>query len=240
MIAIVWMGPVSTSNLAGVPLPKGWGIWTIGDVVRPPDRDPAEGIKPQDFRDWAAAKLGARPFDRLLELGQVDAVVLASFSAGHGLLELLLAAAHGDKRILGTLAADSYYGLELKPGYLAHGRDCVASGDPFWLTSSDAGRGPSSSSASQSLAPFAAELELRSARAPREMPPPVRTLGRGGVLWLDYARPGDGAPAHLRQAVELAPAALTAWVGGIGAGAKRDSSALGAVAFAAALAWGLS
>ncbi len=236
----MWMGPVMTANLAGVPLPPGWSIFTVGDVVRPRDRPPAEGIKPQDFRTWAAAKLGARPLLALLELAQVEAAILASFSAGHGLLELLLADAPGDRRILGVLAADSYYGLDVKPGYLAHAQFCIATGDPFWLTSSRSGEGPSSHSATQSIEPFAAELELRPVRAPAEVPAPVRALGRGGVLWLDYGRAGDSALEHRRHALELAPTILSAWLRGVGRARPSSGGDLVVpLAAAAALAWAL-
>lgn len=204
---IIWMGPVSTSNLAGVKMPSDWSIVTISaEVVQPG----SNALTPTMFRSFAAT-LGADPLGALMARATTspDQAILASFSAGHGLLDPLLTANGGDPRIRGVYAADSVYGLDVKPGYLKQGQASVASGTPFWLSTSSAKGGVTIHSGSESMVPLAQALGLQDMDPPAGMPTPVLCKGAGGCVWLDY----QSLFAHGDHATKLCPAALNIWFG---------------------------
>lgn len=208
---IIWMGPVSTSNLSGVVLPPNWQIVTISQEVVAPTQTGGVALTPTMFRTYAAT-LGQDPLGTLMKraTNSPELAVLASFSAGAGLLESILGVNTGDARIRAVLSADSYYGLAVKPGYLAQAKASIASGVPFWLTTSNVGSSLSSGlhSGSESVVPFADALGLGVTPAfPTGMPKPVVTRDDSGVQWLDY----QGLYSHVQHATILAPAALNIW-----------------------------
>lgn len=198
---VLWVGPVSASMLAGH-VPDGWSLQTI-------NHGPSGSIHSSDFRSWALS-LGPDPLGRIAP--NFDAVIVASFSAGHGASDVILerCAALGDDRLSGYLGADSYYLDSLasppKPGHLAFGACAAHDGRPFWLTTSTHPN-QARPSASACVASLSDALRLRRMRVPPSMPPGASAHGRGGALWLDY-----GATfAHPEHATVLAPMALDAW-----------------------------
>lgn len=204
---IIWMGPVSTANLASVKLPPDWSVVTISaEVVQPG----SSALTPTMFRTYAAT-LGADPLGALMARAKTspDEAILASFSAGHGLLDPLLQANGGDPRIRGVYAADSVYGLDVKAGYLKQGKASVATGTPFWLSTSSAKGGVTIHSGSESMIPLAQALGLQDMDPPAGMPTPVLCKGLGGCVWLDY----QSLFSHGDHATKLAPAALDIWFG---------------------------
>lgn len=207
---IIWMGPVSTANLATVHMPADWSIVTIALEVVAPDKTYAQGLTPTDFRNYAST-LGADPLGALMAKAGTSPTeaILASFSAGHGLLDPLLSASAGDSRIQGVYAADSYYGLDVKAGYLKQGQASIASGVPFWLSTSSAKGGVTIHSGSESAVVLANALGLGPVDPPTGMPKPVTARGKGGVLWLDY----QGLFSHGDHATKLCPTALDIWFG---------------------------
>lgn len=230
MATILWMGPVSAANLKLLKLPVGFSVVTINKGM--PQRAPTPGGAPPEIASDAFRALGESfgddPLGGLLsQHGRAaeDFVLLASFSAGHGLLEYILNK-HGayDPRISGVLAADSYYvsqadanSLTPKPGFTAWGLRSIQTGAPLWLTSS-ATAGPNYPSCSESILGLSTVLQLTAREPPKEMPRPGGCKGRagpegdGGVYWLDY---GAKYP-HVKHATSLAPVALTAWLSDVG------------------------
>jgi hypothetical protein len=232
---IVWMGPVSTANLATVHLPADWSIVTISLEVVAPTKTPAQGLTPTDFRTYAAT-LGPDPLGTLMaKAGTAPTqAILASFSAGHGLLDPLLSTNGGDPRIQGVYAADSYYGLGLKPGYVKQGQASLQSNVPFWLSTSSAKGGVTIHSGSESAKVLADALGLAPEDPPSGMPKPVTCRGKGGVLWLDY----QSLFSHGDHATKLCPTALDIWFGSPGAVPAYDPQGPTLATAALALALG--
>jgi len=199
--AIVWMGPVATANIAPAVAGTDVSILTVNGWTVAPDHPRA--VAPSDFRPWVQA-LGSDPVGALCAMAHADEVWLAAFSAGAGALEAVLKARPADERVLGVLAADAYYGLAVKPGYLAHAK---ATTRPFWLTSSNA---RDVHTCAESVLPFADSLGLAPASPPPAMPPPIATRSSGPVAWLNY----EGLYSHVQHATVLSPAALRSWVTG--------------------------
>lgn len=201
---VIWFGPVATANLAPAVVGTEVSILTInGQVVAP---DHAKAIKPSDFTPWVS-NLGPDPLGALLTKAHADRAYLAAFSAGAGGLEGVLQRNAGDPRILGVLAADAYFGLTIKPGYMAQAKACEAGGPPFWLTTG-ATKTPSGNSGAMSVKPFADALGMVEVATPAGMPPTVLSRGKGSVVWLNYEALFD----HIAHATKLAPDAIRAWL----------------------------
>lgn len=178
---ILWIGPVWPQIIAPA-VPKDWMILTFDDKV-------AGGNGSDAYRRWALS-LGFDPLTRLAP--NATQILIAGFSRAHGAIEVLLAqaAAAGDVRITGLLALDSYYSslgvTTPKPGFLNWCNFALAHNLPAIFTTSS-GHLPTHQSASDSIKPLANALQLReTAIAIPHLPPPVKTFGRGGILWLDY------------------------------------------------------
>lgn len=207
---IIWMGPVSQSNLNSVKIPDNWDIVTISQEVVAPNRPGPVALTPTDFRNFAST-LGADPLTVLMKRSKKSPKIclIASFSAGHGLLEPLLRANAGDPRIHGVYSADSYYGLEIKEGYYNHAKACINSGSRFWLSTSNTKGGTTIHSGSESVLPFANQLQLDADSPSIWMPPPVTSRGWKNVQWLDY----QALFTHIQHATVLCPTALRIWMG---------------------------
>ena len=209
---VIWMGPVSTVNLKSVVLPPDWSVLTVSCEMLGKPSCPTP-LTPTDFRSYAAS-LGSDPLGALMaKAGSPEHAVLASFSAGHGLLDPLLNANAGDPRIQGVYAADSYYGLDVKPGYKRQADAAIAAGPngpPFWLSTSSAKGGVTIHSGSESMAVFAGAEALVDVDPPTGMPKPVTSKGLGSCLWLDY----QALYAHQEHATLLCPTALNLWFSG--------------------------
>lgn len=211
MNSIIWIGPVSTSNLNDVKLPVGWKVFTVSKELVAPTKDATLGLNPQDFRSFAGT-LGQDKIGELLRRAGAEQAILASFSAGHGLLEELLRGQPSDPRIVGVLSADSYYGLAVKPGYKAFA-DSAKTGVPFILTTSNSKDGTiTPHSGSESVLPFAQALEMSATPGPGDVPPPDAAMRQGSVLWLDY----KGKFPHISHATVLAPLMLNHMLHGDG------------------------
>lgn len=188
---MLWMGPVQKHDLTRVfTPPEGWTVYTVGSQVARGEAAarPSLGVVPEDFRVWARAHLGSDPLGELLRLaGGAERAVLASYSAGHGLAEFLLAEGAEDARLRAAVLADSYYGLDVHAGSYAFGEAAIRDGRPFWLTTSNSFQLPHTpNSGARSVAGLADALGLGPVAMPAGMPPEGVARGRGSVLWMDY------------------------------------------------------
>lgn len=141
---VLWMGPVSASNLLGA-IPDGWRLVTI-------NRGANDGIKSSDFaalslQDDAIAQFAGPKTAR---------VFLAAWSAGGALLDRMLVKHASDPRVLGVICADALY---LATGTLAtlpqhegvHTALLPSSSLPFSASASNV-NGPGYDSSAQSWA----------------------------------------------------------------------------------------
>lgn len=203
MAALIWVGPVSASNLSGA-LPAGWRL-----LVYNHGRD--NGIGSRAFQAWADG-LGADPLSALGVRDEPCAV--AAFSAGHGATEVFLGrtAARRDPRLCQVYGLDAYYtshNTAPKPGHLAWlswVRDSPQGRHGIFTTSAYAGKNHPSASAS--FRPLATALNMAPIPArPRfalsstsTTAPPDAAYGAGPVRWFDY---GTTYP-HVQHATVLA------------------------------------
>lgn len=239
MKTVIWVGPVSTANIASA-VPASWEIKTY-------NRGANNGLGSTAFREWAQT-LGADPLTALAP--KADQIILAGFSAAHGATEVILekVAVRQDKRLRGLLAVDSYYVNSAnhtpKPGHLAWLRQIITARDgrKAWFTTSTFD-GPGYLSARDSFAILADALDLRIGTGgllPVAMPPPYLARYRDPVLWLDYQQEFK----HVEHATKLAPTALKYWLTHFEERSNSRNDGFGGVALIglliAALAWSKS
>jgi len=215
-VGVVSMGPVSKSQVA--PATKGMDVPIMAIdcstiVPQPPAciTADAEGAKlrPSHFPAWIAT-LGSDPIGTLCKRLNVDAVYLAAFSAGAGGLDGLLKLQAGDKRILGCVSADAYYGLGVKQGYMAQAKAAQTSGVPFVLTSSASKDNKFAvHSGEESIQPFLEALGMQPVEPPASVPPPEAAKAKGPVLWLDYPK-----FTHIEHATKVLPVVLRSMIRG--------------------------
>ena len=204
MKTVLWIGPVSTSNIENALVP-GWTIKTY-------NRGANDGIGSTAFRIWAES-LGNNPISALAP--GASEVILAGFSAAHGATEVILekVAVNRDERLRAVVAADSYYvstyNTTPKPGHLAWLREIIAARDGrrAIFTTSTFG-GPGYLSARDSFDMLAAnigmELDDAATCAPK-MPAPYLCWKKGPVLWLNY----EHEFSHVQHATKLAGMGLS-------------------------------
>ena len=207
---VLWCGPVSAANLAGAALPVPSRVVTIDRGIG--------GIGSTAF-----ANLGRRHDGNLAELlssrgvdlDDCATVTLACFSAGFGLVELLLRNETSRARVDALVAADGYYtgrAMTPKPGYLAFCQR-AAERRALAVLSTSGIEGPTYPSAQTAVGRLLEGFELEPAQAPTNIPPPQSAVGRGGLLWLRYGdRYGLGRKAHTMHATKIAPGVLSALV----------------------------
>ena len=145
---------------------------------------------------------------------QFNKIIVAGFSAGHGLNESILSDADSCARVDAVCACDSYY-TGPKPG-IKHGYDMFAAravaGDAVLWTSCSSFPGPGYCSCMDAIAPLVAKYAL----APDDLPAllsqqiavPVACKSRGA--WA-YAAYGDHYK-HAEHATVVAPAVLGLWI----------------------------
>jgi len=207
---VLWCGPVSAANLAGAALPVPSRVITI------PRGDGGIG-------STAFANMGRR-FDgnlrellssRGVDLDECATVTLACFSAGFGLVELLLRNDASRARVDALVAADGYYtspAMVPKPGYLAYCKRAAERRALAVLSTSSIG-GPTYPSAQEAVGKLLEGFELEPTEAPTNIPPPQSAVGRGGLLWLRYGgKYGFGKTGHSMHATKVAPGVLSSLV----------------------------
>lgn len=206
MNTVLWLGPVSTSNISSA-VPSSWDVRTY-------NKGADGGLGSSAFRDWALG-LGSDPLTALAP--GAERVILAGFSAAHGATEVILekVVARQDRRLRGLLACDSYYvangNTTPKPGHLAWLREIIAARDgrKAWFTTSSYD-GPGYLSARDSFEMLASRLDMGLADARRiapTMPEPYLTWKAGPVVWFDY----EQKFTHTEHATKLASIALKDW-----------------------------
>jgi hypothetical protein len=210
---VLWCGPISARTLPADLFPPGSHVLTVNEGDG--------GIGSSAF-----ARLGERygSLETLarahrLELGDFDRVIIASFSAGWGLVEKLL---QDDPTLPDVLlAADSYYtgsGLGRKPGYAAL-CERAARGEALAVLSCSTIAGPGYPSSDAGLEALLAPLELEPLPDPplpysTTLPRPEETLGRASLLWLRYGTRLEHAQHATRLAPELVRALVTPYLEG--------------------------
>ena len=204
---VLWCGPVSASNLAGAALPAPARVLTISEGVG--------GIGSTAFANLGRryeGDLGELLAARKVDLDSCATVTVAGFSAGHGLIEVLLRNSRSAARIDALVAADCYYtgaGRGAKPGYHAYCERAAARKALCVLSTSGIG-GPSYPSAEQAVGVLLEDFPLRPVDPPPDVPAPASAVGAGGLLWLRYGdKYGLGRKAHVMHATEIAPAVLS-------------------------------
>lgn len=208
---VLWLGPIWEKLIASA-VPAPWKVTTISRGA--PLANP---VGSEAFRVLAGS-LGNDPLTALAP--GAKEIIIASFSAGHGAVEVILreTAGRNDGRIRGLLACDSYYvatgNKEPKPGFLAWSRLALDRGLPAWFTTSGFA-GPNHPSASESIKPLVEALDLQPVdHRPVGMPEAEQVLGRGSIRWFDYGK----RYSHKEHATMLAELGLRAG-GFFGAGA---------------------
>jgi hypothetical protein len=176
-----------------------------------------------------------------VELGQVDQVALAAFSAGHGLLNKVGAVPADRERLSAMLLHDatfSGFNDPPKAGYVAMGRRAI-DGSALMVSTTSLGGGVSYATGRDSWLPIWNTLQQQTGRAPmREFPGPALAatgtwwrLG-GSCVWGDlpnvsHVGQHDLAPTVWQQWLApylarwryLGPLLVGAAVGGLGLGA---------------------
>lgn len=241
--ALLWVGPVSAANLAGVQLPPGVALYVLNKAPG--------GIASSAFRAWAAE---LRTLDGALAAAGAPRFVpvyLAGFSAGGAFVDEILKTSANDPRLRLALGADAYYTMhtdypQVKDGWLRAGKRARAGGGLTVILTTSAVAGPDYYSASKSTEPLRSALGLRGGAA---SPPwahvagvsPLMFTRNGGAFLIDYGeRFGKLQAGHVAQATKVAPAMLSAYFSNrTGTATRRGSSPLlvgGLIALAAALA----
>jgi hypothetical protein len=219
---LIWTGPVETRNLASVKWQRPTGVYTVGgegsDYFSGLGRSLAPGIVGKLSDKWRAQTKPAREAP--------DRIAMASFSAGHGLIETVCKEAASLSQLAAVCACDSYYVAkqgDIKAGYRAACERAVAGEMLVILTTGASGgmlpdKKPFPSSR-EAFAPLADELGLSEIAWPEQagnVPAPERLLGRGLCFWLDY----DARFKHVEHALKIAPAVIGAMVSPYMAGSQ--------------------
>ena len=211
---MIWCGPVEQRNLAGVKWQRPTGVYTVGgvgsDYFSGLGRSLAPGIVGKLANKWCAQVNPPRPAP--------DRIAMASFSAGHGLIEVTCQEPASLSQLRAICACDSYYvGTQgqIKPGYKAACERAVAGDMLVILTTGASGgllpNGKPFPSSREAFAPLADELALTEIPWPEQagnVPAPERLRGRGLCFWLDYGKRFK----HEEHALKIAPAVMTAMV----------------------------
>lgn len=233
MTVLLWCGPVSSSNLSsarwnGSP-PR---IITV-------NKGAGGSVSSDAFKQLGAELAGANDGSVLRGLGlDSGPVVVAGFSAAHGLIEAILSSARDFERVPAVGAFDAYYTSAAKtpkPGYLRFAREAAAGRRALVMTSSLVA-GPTYPSGADAAAALLAPLDL--SPIPLVDVPPARcerAEGRGGLAWYTYADRTVATASHVQHATIIAPHFVPQL-----AGEGSDSSAIAAAALVALAAWGLS
>jgi hypothetical protein len=195
MDAVIWCGPVSTSNIAGIAWRRPTKIITVSGNGSSHFANVAAGT--EEEIESAVSGLGALPLSALLDqhgVPDAERVALMGFSAGHGLIEGILRSPDME-RVNALGAFDAYFvghGQGPKPGYL---RFCqrAASGDALAVvttSSREATSGlnqpPSGPRADLAFGELAAEVGVVSISPPAGVPVPSTTQGAGLFVWANY------------------------------------------------------
>lgn len=206
---VIWCGPVSASNLAKAK-------WV----------SPVQVLTISFSGSDAGASLGATykseggtPLRGLLKRHGIDAdtkrtIVLAGFSAGHGLIEQILKDSDAD-RVGAVGAFDAYYtsaAKKPKPGYLRYAQRAAAGECAMLLTCSH-NAGPTYPSCADATAALVAGLGLQPVSV-REVPPTIveNASAKGGLTRIVYGDRGGLVTTHVQHATVLAPAFLPSLV----------------------------
>lgn len=165
-------------------------------------------------------------------------VVVAGFSAAHGLIEAILSSPVDFDRVPAVGAFDAYYTSAAKtpkPGYLRFATEAAAGRRALVMTSSLVA-GPTYPSGADAAAALLAPLDL-SPISLVDVPPArcERAEGRGGLAWYTYADRTVPTASHVQHATIIAPHFVPQLVGQGGADLPLAAAALVALA-----AWGMS
>jgi hypothetical protein len=204
---IIWTGPVWDGNIKSVAWSHPTEILTLSCVGS--DKCGAIG-----------SNVGSPKLDNLLAAHGTKAsnygkIAMGSFSAGHGLCQILLSDAPSRERLSAFCSFDSYYtgaAPGIKSGYLAFGQSAAnGEGRLMWSSSSQF---PDRTwlSCEDSIQPLLAKLELTEDVLPADLEsklkPPVYCARRGGFSHANFGT----VYAHADHAKIIAPAVFENWI----------------------------
>lgn len=201
---VVWCGPVSASNLAKAAWRSATHVITI-----PFSGSDTGGTIGADFRTTGGNAIRGLLAAYKLPV-DTTGIVVAGFSAGHGLIEQLLKD-DVNAQIAACGAFDAYYtnaSKTPKTGYLAFAVKAIAGNRSMLLTCSH-NAGPTYPSCADATAALVKGLGLTPGKL-REVPPTVleSVESRGDLVRAVYGDRGGLKTTHVQHATILAPAFL--------------------------------
>jgi len=200
MNLLIWGGPVNKSNLASVALPEDTQVLVLNQGPDGGIGSSSFGLLAASYRDSSGRILPSLLAAHGLSRDSFDKVVLAGFSAFHGLAAALL---ETDADLVdGMVALDSCFsspGALTKPGYVRFA-NMAASGSKFFVLTASAGGGAGSGAAIGPGVPDystgyecvlanvadAAPEPMPPSDVPDGVPPPEAYYHSGGLFVLDY------------------------------------------------------
>lgn len=203
----IWVGPITSQNLAPTEWAHPTDVLTLNCVGS--DACATIGYNlPRAGMLRALLKAKGKSMDGYAK------VILASFSAGHGLADLMLQDAESRDRISAVCACDSYYtgqGPALKKGYYAFSKMAAAGDKMAWFSvSSFPGSGYISSG--DAIKPLLDAIKPEADSLPGDLSDhlkaPLYCVRQSGFAAAAF---GSGYK-HVEHATVVAPAVLGGWI----------------------------
>lgn len=206
---VIWCGPVSASNLAKAKWVSPVQVLTIS--FSGSDAGASLGATYKSEGGTALRGLLKR---HGIDVDTKRTIVVAGFSAGHGLIEQILKDTDAE-RVGAVGAFDAYYTSAAKvpkPGYLRFAKRAAAGECAMLLTCSH-NAGPTYPSCADASAALVAGLGLEPVSI-AEVPPTVleSASAKGGLTRAVYGNRGGLVTTHVQHATILAPAFLPSLV----------------------------
>lgn len=209
---LLWMGPVSTKNLA----PAAWKgppptVITVNAGAGGSVGSTAFGQLAAQYTAAAGSPLRGALAAHKADPHTAEPIVVGAFSAGWGLLEHMLRSEEDRARIVAVGAFDAYYtgaSKARKPGYAAFAELAAAGRKRMVMTSSHIA-GPGYPASTDSIQALLDPLDLGPIPL-RDVPPAKCELaaGRGALRWYVYENRAQPKQSHVQHATVLAPAFL--------------------------------
>jgi hypothetical protein len=233
---LVWDGPVWSGNVSNVK-------WSVPTTVLTLPCTGSEGCAGLGYNSPTSGKLRAICASHKVDIDKHDKVIVAGFSAGHGLNDQLLQDPESRDRIAAFCSFDSYYTGPLpgiKKGYLEFAKLSADAKRVMWSSSSSF-TGATYTDCEHAIKPLLDAIDPSSASLPFDLAnflrPPAYVVQRGNFVHAAFGT----AYAHTEHAKIVAPIVLEHFISpAIHGGAVKSlmwtvTKAIGAVAVSVGL-----